>query len=63
MCHPDDHPEAFVARKWIIRGEPIPTNETLEAETLEELREKLSEGLCRIPRSPGDDPIIVESWL
>ena len=57
---PLDLPGVFVARKWV---NDVPTEETLEAATLEGIRGKLPEGLYRIPRCLGDELQIVESWV
>ena len=57
---PLDRPGVFVARKWV---NDVPTEETLEAATLEGIRFKLPAGLYRIPRSLGDELQIVESWV
>lgn len=62
--HPKDHPHGFIARRWIaVAAEVIATDETLVADTLEALREKLPPDLIRISRSPQDEPVIVEVWL
>jgi hypothetical protein len=34
-----------------------------ECNSLEEARAKVPEGLYRMPRQLGDDPVIVECWL
>lgn len=58
--NPTDFPGLFIARKWV--GE-TPTQELLQAETLEQLRAKLPQGLVRLDRHSGDDAKIVETWL
>lgn len=61
---PSDFPHHFVARRFEIDGHDLrPTNDTLHALTLDGLREKAPPGLSNIPRSPHDDPCIVECWL
>ncbi len=63
---PRDHPDGYVARKWdIVPGtsEPVPTMIAFGAPTLEAVRSLLPAGLTRLPRSGGDDPAIVETWL
>jgi len=57
---PIDIPGHFVARKWVM---DTPTSELLQDKTLEGLRAKLPSGLFCMPRSPGDDPKIVETWM
>lgn len=60
---PRDYPNGYVARLWKLG---TPTNTVLHGDTLEEVRfllDKCYPGLVRIPRSPRDDPQIVETWL
>ncbi len=54
---PIDLPGSFVARKWVLDK---PTSELLQDKTLDGLRAKL---LHCMPRSPGDEPQIVETWI
>ncbi len=58
--HPEDYPEQFVARVWDLNR---PTNLIALADTLEELREAIPEGMYNIGRQPQDDPCIVEVWI
>lgn len=58
--NPTDYPGRFVARKWLA---DTPTQELRLADSLEELRQLLPDGLCCLPRSPVDDPKIVETWF
>ncbi|NRF83818.1 hypothetical protein HQ619_07745 [Burkholderia gladioli] len=57
---PIDLPGRFVARKWLLDR---PTSVVLQSKTLDELRSKLPSGLTQLPRDPGDDAKIVESWI
>lgn len=61
----DDQPQ-YLARKWVRRaGGGGPTDQTMRAWTLTELREGIrAEGfdVC-MARSPVDAPNIVEVWL
>jgi hypothetical protein len=57
---PIDHPGSFVARKWVLDK---PTSELFQDKTLDGLRAKLPAGLHCMPRSPGDEPHIVETWM
>ena len=57
---PIDLPGRFVARKWVLDK---PTSELLQDKTLEGLRAKLPAGLHCMPRSHGDEPQIVETWM
>jgi hypothetical protein len=63
---PRDLPHvAIVARKWEVdqRGERA-TSEIRRFDSLDAAREEMQNmGLTCITRSPGDDPVIVESWL
>ena len=64
--HPRDYPDFFVARAFIIAREPIALPRAFFAETLDELRMILNRvypDLICFPRSPDDEPHIVESWL
>lgn len=58
--HPLDFPDKYIARLW---NGPLPTSTTLEADTLEAIREKLPKGLSLVPRMPNDDPVIAECWV
>lgn len=58
---PSDFPNSFVARRFTLAG---PTDDLIIGPTLDALRQRLAAcGLYMIPRSPDDDPVIVESWL
>jgi hypothetical protein len=62
--HPSDFPDCFVARLALVSDAGVvPTQETLTAATLEELRRRLPCGLFRFNRDPADHPVIVEVWL
>ena len=61
---PADFPTMFVARRWVVVGPvPLATDDVVFAYNLERLRDQLPPGLVRLPPSPGDDPVIVESWI
>ncbi len=57
---PSDFPDKFVLRKWL---NDEPTEEIQTADTLEDIRKKVPEGLVRLSRDLKDDPVIVEVWL
>lgn len=62
--HPDDYPDVFIARKWlIVAGVAVATDDTLIGPDLESVRVQIPAGLHRFPRAPEDDLNIVESWL
>lgn len=62
---PRDFPNTFVARRHeAMAGATRPTQDVMICTDLERLRDHLARmGLTMIPREPGDDPMIVESWL
>lgn len=57
------HPGFFAARLWLALPKAVPTNAVLRAGTLAEIRAFLPPGLTCMPRSPKDDPDIVETWM
>jgi hypothetical protein len=62
--HPRDYSDKFVARLWkVSAGRMIATEEMHLADTLEEVRGKVPQGLYRLARFLDDDPCIVEVWL
>jgi hypothetical protein len=63
--HPSDYPDGFVARRHEAYTDHsvVATADAVFAPTLEAVRAKLPPGLHCITRSPGDDPVIVESWI
>lgn len=63
--HPSDYPEGFSARLWEIRaGTYEPTETVIGCRELAPLRDYFEKrGLTPLPREPGDDPVIVESWI
>lgn len=59
--HPKDYPEYFVARRWI--GDKH-DNTVWASKDLDALRDMLAKnGLTRLHRMEGDDPVIMETWL
>jgi hypothetical protein len=62
---PSDFPGCFTARCHSVTSEGSqPTDHLLVAEDIDTLRkEMIRRGLTCISREPGDDPVIVESWL
>jgi hypothetical protein len=62
--HPTDYPDGWLARLWYSLPQPQATGLAIAAGALDTLRDHLAERGCTvIPRSEGDDPAIVESWL
>lgn len=62
--------------KWVVRAQdaggvsPLESPDGIrrhqvffECDSLEEARAKVPEGLYRMDRHPGDDPVIVETWF
>lgn len=58
--HPADYPQQYVARLWDIQQ---PTNIVVLADTLDEIRQAVPEGMVCIRRRERDDPCIVEVWI
>ncbi len=63
--NPSDYPGQFVARRFIITGPagPFATGEMFTADTLEEIRAMIPQGLFRMEPWQGDDIKIVETWI
>jgi len=55
-----DYPDKYVARLWDIKNKP--THYAVVKDTLEEVREAIPSGMCRMGPSSKDDPVIVETW-
>ncbi len=62
-AHPSDHPDGYVARMHLTLPEPEATTAAIFGDTLEEVREAIPFGLFAFAPMPGDDPVIVETWL
>lgn len=68
---PKDHPDKYVGRMFSIEPHntiPVvyaakPTRYILLGDSLDEVRNQLPLGLFNLGRQPGDDTIIVESWV
>ena len=63
---PADFPNVpYVLRSWVVGpgGSLADAGALGFADTLWEARSYLPEGLTHVPRSPGDEPQIVETWL
>lgn len=61
--HPRDYPLGFIARRWEITPNVLQaTGESVKGATLDQVRDQLPRGLCRLPRFAKDDPFIVEVW-
>lgn len=62
---PADFPSVpYVVRGWLIIGGDIVDSGALGlADSLEQARTYLPQGLSRFEPSPGEDPVVVESWL
>jgi hypothetical protein len=63
--HPTDYPNQFVARLLLVdNGEVKMTWIIILSDELEALRNHMRRWeLTRVPRSPEDEPQIVESWM
>lgn len=63
--HPKDAPDKFIVRRWACLPEPRPCGAGIGFDTLDEAREfiwRAQPGLVCLPRTPQDDPVIVEVW-
>ena len=64
---PKDYPTKYVARCFLVRGGTGAierTDSIIIAPTLDELRSMFADMyLTQVGRMPGDDPVIVETWL
>jgi hypothetical protein len=59
--HPSDYPNCYVAR--LFSGEK-PTATVMICPDLEKLQtELINMGLVKMMPMPGDDPVILETWL
>jgi hypothetical protein len=62
--HPTDYPDRYVARRFYSGpGVILASDDLLTGDTIEELRILLPHGLTRVPRSPQDDPKVLEAWV
>lgn len=63
--NPADYPGQYVIRRWLIRvGAAVPGKVACLCESLELARSVFGwAGLVCLARSPGDDPVIVETWM
>lgn len=60
---PDDYPQHFVARLFVIPDARDGSQFVLIGATLDEVRAQLPPTLTCMPRHPSDAPVIVESWF
>lgn len=64
--HPLDFPDSYVARQWLVGETGLQaTANVVQSQDLEVLRTMMlvDLGLTCLPRSPEDDPKVVESWV
>lgn len=60
---PKDYPQSFVARRWVVAAQPVPTKDLFCADNLESLGVMLPAGLIRMPAKPGDVSVIIQTWM
>ena len=61
---PKDYPGKFVTRRWFVHNHMDPDLLPMAvADSIFEARAVLPSGLVKMNRIPGDDPVIVESWV
>jgi hypothetical protein len=58
-----DYPRKAVARPQYVGATVQMLNAVLVADSLNELRNLLPDGLIQMERFPGDDPVIIEVWM
>lgn len=61
--YPNDYPDKYVGRRWMVKPQYGPTDDIRLADDLESLRTQLPQGLHRLDRQKLDDPKIVECWV
>ena len=64
--HPLDYPDYYVVRGWTVEKGWVVRHEKLAMMSLdlESIRIALArQGLTCVPRSRGDDPAIIETWI
>lgn len=62
--NPQDYPNKFVVRVWIIGSGTVQAGPMICAvDTIEEARESLPDGVDPMPVFDNDDPVIVEVWM
>lgn len=61
--HPDDHPEGYVLRRWLMSGDSLQPGAASRHATLDEAREALPPGVEPAPKTGiPEDPTIIEVW-
>jgi hypothetical protein len=68
IYRPDDHPGLYIVRRWVISrsgGEPIGDLDPIYiGPSLAAARQSLPpKADTYLPRSPSDEPSIVETWV
>jgi hypothetical protein len=61
--NPSDYPGKYVARKFTVTKDVTATRDMFVADTIEEIRALLPQGLYHLTRQPDDDPVIIETWF
>lgn len=61
---PKDFPDMYLCRIWEGAG-CHPTTAAMQKNSLDEMREDIAAAgfTVKIPRSPNDDPVILETWM
>jgi len=61
---PKDYPTKFLVREWIIGPGTVQAGPMIcAADTIEEARASLPEGVDQFPVFENDDPVIAEVWM
>jgi len=61
---PKDYPTKFVVRLWIIGPGTAQAGPLIcTADTIEEARASMPDGVDQLPTFDSDDPVIAEVWM
>lgn len=61
---PQDYPDGYVVRPWIIGRDGIPhPGAGIQAGDLATARAAIPDGLIRMERADDDEPQILETWI
>jgi len=66
-AHPADYPTKYVARAWYSTRQgmvKMGSAGVILTDTLEQMHEEMEwKGLVMLLPMPGDDPVIIETWI
>jgi hypothetical protein len=61
--HPDDYPDSFVVREWLVSAGEVQVGEAQTAATLEEARALIPVGARLVEGPDPSEPKIIEVWM